>query len=88
MLRENRALAREGGGKRTVRGGGPKPLFGRAVICEVFHHFNGFPPGSRRLSIRFDRDFLSISITFNQFQSILIHRVLQGVAFTGVQVLR
>ena len=26
-----------GGGKRTVRGGGPKPFFGRGVIREVFH---------------------------------------------------
>ena len=33
---KNRALTPEEGGKRTVRGG-PKPLFGRGVIREVFH---------------------------------------------------
>ena len=37
LYRKNRALTPEGGGKRTVRGGGPKPLFGRGVIREVFH---------------------------------------------------
>ena len=37
LYRRNRALTPEGGGKRTVRGGGPKPLFGRGVIREVFH---------------------------------------------------
>ena len=36
LYRKNRALTPEGGGKRTG-GGGPKPLFGRGVICEVFH---------------------------------------------------
>ena len=35
LYRKNRALTPEGGGKRTVRG--PKPLFGRGVIREVFH---------------------------------------------------
>ena len=34
---KNRALTPEGGGKRTVRGGVSKPLFGRRVIREVFH---------------------------------------------------
>ena len=37
FVEENRALTPEGGGKRTVRGGGPKPAFGRGVIREVFH---------------------------------------------------
>ena len=37
LYRKNRALTPERGGKRTVRGGGPKPLFGRGVIREVFH---------------------------------------------------
>ena len=32
-----RALTPKGSGKRTVQGGGPKPLFGRGVIHEVFH---------------------------------------------------
>ena len=35
---KTRALTLEGGGKRTIRGGGgPKPLFGKGVIREVFH---------------------------------------------------
>ena len=37
LYRKNRALTPERGGKRTVRGGGPKPLFVRGVIREVFH---------------------------------------------------
>ena len=37
FVQENRALTPKGGGKRTVRGGGPKPVFGRGVIREVFH---------------------------------------------------
>ena len=37
-------LYMRGGGKRTVRGGGPKPLFGRGVIHEVFHPTSFFHP--------------------------------------------
>ena len=37
LYRKNRVLTPEGGGKRTVRGGGPKPFLGRGVIREVFH---------------------------------------------------
>ena len=35
LYRKNRATTPEGGGKSTVRGG-PKTLFGRGVIREVF----------------------------------------------------
>ena len=40
LYRKNRALTREGGGKGTIRGGGPKPLFGRGVIREVLEDRN------------------------------------------------
>ena len=38
LYKKNRAtpIGGEGGGKRTVRGGGPKPLFGRGVLREAF----------------------------------------------------
>ena len=45
LYRKNRALTPERGGKRTVRGQrGPKPLFGRGVIREVFFPPPPFPP--------------------------------------------
>ena len=67
LYRKNRALTREGGGKRTVRGG-PKPLFGRGVIREVFHPppFSS-PPWrplikSPRIQIASESDLQSLAI--------------------------
>ena len=37
LYRKNRALTREGGVENVPYEGGPKPLFGRGVIREVFH---------------------------------------------------
>ena len=37
LYRKNRAVTPEGGGKTYRTRGGPKPLFGRGVIREVFH---------------------------------------------------
>ena len=37
LYRKNRAPTPEGGGGNVPYEGGPKPLFGRGVIREVFH---------------------------------------------------
>ena len=49
-----------------------RPTFHAKWSKPIFDDFNGFPPDSCRLSIDFEINFLSFSISFSQFQSILI----------------
>ena len=49
-----------------------RPTFHAKWPKPIFDDFNGFPPDSCRLSIDFEIDFLSFSISFSQLQSILI----------------
>ena len=61
FVQEKQRLTHEGGGKRTVRGGGPKPLFGRGVIREVF-----LPPLSPPPPVASSELILTKSFTLGQ----------------------
>ena len=51
LYRKNRELTAEGGWKTYRTRGGPKPLFGRGVIREVFHPSFFHPPMATSLMV-------------------------------------